>query len=375
MKYFTLIFTVILFSNMAQSQQKGDTYELLWKKVQKLENEALTKSALDVVHLIAEKAKKENNSPQTVKALLYASKYALTLEEDAQLKIINDFKSGIEKAGFPTKNVLESYLANLYWQYFQQNRYQFYNRTNTESKIDSTDFRTWDLTTLFEEISVHFDNSLKNQESLQKEAINDFQEVLQDQKGSEIYRPTLFDLLAHSALDFYKTSENNITRPADKFEIDNPDLLCEAKEFYKQNIETQDKTSSQSKALQIYQQLVGFHSSNNNLDALVEVDIERLDFVHQNAIFTNKDQQLLEVLKNSAEGLKQSVVSALYNYEIAALYNQLGNSYHPKTNTEQQWKQKEAIELCESVILEFPKSRGADKCKSLKSNILSKPCN
>ncbi|MGB5666153.1 MAG: MG2 domain-containing protein, partial [Maribacter sp.] len=372
MKYFALIFTVILFSNMAQSQQKGDTYEVLWKKVQKLENEALTKSALDVVNHIAEKAKKENNSPQIVKALLYASKYALTLEEDAQLKIINDFKSGIEKAGFPTKNVLESYLAILYWQYFQQNRYQFYNRTNTESKIDSTDFRTWDLTTLFEEISVHFDNSLKNEEALQKVAIDDLQEVLQDQKGSEIYRPTLFDLLAHTALDFYKTSENNITRPADKFEIDNPDLLCEVKEFYKQNIETKDKTSLQSKALQIYQQLVGFHTSNNNLDALVEVDIERLNFVHQNATFTKKDEQFLEVLKNSAEGLKQREVSALYNYEIAALYNQLGNSYHPKTNTEQQWKQKEAIELCESVILEFPKSRGADKCKSLKSNILSK---
>ena len=70
--------------------------------------------------------------------------------------------TSIAKSTFPTKNILESYLANLYWQYFQQNRYQFYNRTKTEIKVDSIDFRTWDLTTLFNEISIHFNASLQN---------------------------------------------------------------------------------------------------------------------------------------------------------------------------------------------------------------------
>ena len=151
---------------MAQSQKNNDSFEVLWKQVEKLENDALTKSALKVVTSISEKAKKEKNSPQIVKALLYTSKYVMTLEEDAQLKIATDFKQEIDKAEFPTKNVLESYLANLYWQFFQQNRYQFYNRTKTEVKVDSVDFRTWDLTTLFKEITVHFDASLENEAEL-----------------------------------------------------------------------------------------------------------------------------------------------------------------------------------------------------------------
>ena len=204
MKYLTLILTVILFSNMAQSQISNESYEVLWKSVQKFEKEALTKSALSVVQKISEKAKKEQNSAQIVKSLLYTSKYALTLEEDAELKIINDLKQEIEIAESPTKNVLESYLAILYWQYFQQNRYQFYNRTNTEIKIDTVDFRTWDLTTLFEEINIHFSNSLVNPMMLQNVKVDDFKAILQSQKGSGNYRPTLFDCWPMRPLLFIK---------------------------------------------------------------------------------------------------------------------------------------------------------------------------
>ena len=91
MKHLVTILTIILFSNMAQAQKNNDSFETLWKQVQKLENEALTKSALKVVTTISNKAKKEKNSAQIVKALLYSSKYAMTLEEDSQLKIITDF--------------------------------------------------------------------------------------------------------------------------------------------------------------------------------------------------------------------------------------------------------------------------------------------
>ncbi len=362
---------LILTVTMGHGQKPKDSYEALWKKVQQLENDALTKSALKEVQKISEKAKLEKNSAQIVKALLYTSKYALTLEEDAQLNIVNDFRSEIEKAKFPTKNVLESYLANLYWQYFQQNRYQFYDRTKTETKVNPEDFRTWDLTTLFHEISSHFEASLKNKEGLQKTGLEDFKEILTDQTGSEIYRPTLFDVLAHTALQFYKTDENNITRPADKFEIADPEILCEAYIYTQKQIDSQDRTSLQAKALTMYQELLKFHFPDPKLDALVDVDIERLNFIHQKAVFANKDEIYLEVLQNSAENLKQHEVSALYTYEIVRLYRQQGSTYSPKTAGDNRWKQKEALQLCEAIIAQFPDSRGADKCKALKSQILA----
>ncbi len=356
---------------MTEAQQNNDSYEQLWKQVQKLDNEALTKSALKVVESISAKAKKEKNSPQIIKALLYSSKYALTLEEDAQLKIMSDFKLEIEKAEFPTKNVLESYMANMYWQFFQNNRYQFYNRTKTETKVDSVDFRTWDLTTLFHEIDIHFEKSLENEDKLKSVLASEFAIILNEQPNSKDYRPTLFDLLAHTALEFYKTSENNITRPADKFEIDDPEILCEAGNFLDLEIATGDKTSLQAKALKIYQKLLWQHLPSARPYRFAEVDIERLLFIYQNATFANKESYFLEVLQNSMDAGKGGLASTLYAYEIAALYQQMGQTYSPKGNKEHRWKLKEAVELCDEVIKTVPDSRGAEKCKALKSQILS----
>ncbi len=107
------------------------------------------------------------------------------------------------------------------------------------------------------------------------------------------------------------------------------------------------------------------------MDALVDADIERLDYIHENAVFPNKDELYLEVLQHSSENLKQHEISALYTYEIARLYHTQGNGYDPKTKKENRWKQREALELCESIIARFPDSRGAEKCKALKSQILA----
>ena len=119
--------------------------------------------------------------------------------------VINDFKTEIAQSEFPTTNILESLLANLYWQYFQENRHTFYNRTKTEEKVDTVDFRTWDLQTLFEEIHLHFKNSLKSGLMLQQEDLKQYNVLLQVAAESKIYRPTLYDFLAHTALEFYKT--------------------------------------------------------------------------------------------------------------------------------------------------------------------------
>lgn len=368
-KIFTIL-TIILFSQMAQSQKNKDAYKVLWQQVKELENEALTKSALKIVSTISAKAKKEKNSPQIVKTLLYSSKYAMTLEEGAQLKIIYDFKAEIEKAEFPTKNVLQNYLAGLYWQYFQQNRYQFYNRTKTEAKVDSTDFRTWDLTTLFREVSIYYDASLENEDDLKQTPVSEFYTILNRSSYSEDYRPTLFDLLAHTALGFYKSSENNITGPANKFEINDSELLCNGNAFINKNITTTDDTSLQAKALSVYQKLLALHSTATKPYTYAEVDIERLQFIYQNATFENKAQQYHEVLQNAAEATKGSPASGLYKSEIAALLQLQGNTYQAKVNEEHRWKLKEALEICELIIKELPESRGAEKSKALKSQIL-----
>ncbi|PIA81142.1 alpha-2-macroglobulin [Gaetbulibacter sp. 4G1] len=367
MKRTLSILMIILFSNLTLSQNPD--YKMLWDKVEKLEVEGLPKSALKIVEDISVKAKKDKNHPQLIKTMLFKSKFALVLEEDAQLKIINSFNSEIEQSSFPTKNILENILANLYWQYFNQNRWQFYNRTKTSEKVDSNDFRTWDLQTLFSEIHIHYKKSLQNGLMLQLEPLSNYKVLLNEQKGSKIYRPTLFDFLSHNALLFYKSNETHITKPAYKFEIDNPDFLGDANTFSNLNLESKDSTSLQLNALKIYQALTQFHLKDESPLALADVNINRLKFVNQHATFSNKQTILLNALKSESEQLKSHEVSGLYDYEIASIYYQQGLEYQPKNKEENRWKAKEAIDICNTVITKFPKSKGAEMCAILKQQM------
>ncbi|WP_240923738.1 carboxypeptidase-like regulatory domain-containing protein [Mangrovimonas sp. CR14] len=367
MKPLAITFLISLMTLTGFSQT--DPYLKLWKQVESYELDNLPKSALKAVNDIATLAKKEGNKPQEIKTLIYKSKFALILEEDAQLKVIQDFKSEIHQAEAPTKNLLENMLATMYWQYFQQNRWKIYNRTETTQKVDSVDFRTWDLNTLFKEIQKHFQASLEPSDVLKETPIETFKLLLTEQKDSKIYRPTLYDLLAHNALEFYKTDESSITKPDEAFEIDNDRFLCPADEFSSLNITSTDSTSLPLKALKLYQDLIQFHQTDTQADALVDVDIERLNFVESYASFPDKQDILIRTLKESQDNYSGQAVSTLYGFEEAQQYYYQGQGYQPRTQEENRWKVKKAYDLCEQLIKNFPESIGAEKCEVLQSYI------
>lgn len=364
-----IILIIICISNLYIMKGQND-YQSDWKKVEAFNQEGLPKSALEVVETIYGNAKKENNDNQVIKALLHKAKYMLTLEENAQLTIIKNLKSDIDASKFPKRNILESILANLYWQYFQQNRWKFYNRTQTSEKVDSEDFRTWDLETLFAETHLYYQKSLKNGVLAQQTNLNTFDQILQTSSDSKKYRPTLYDFLVHNALDFYKTSETNITKPSYAFTINDKKHLQEHTVFSSLKIETKDSLSLQFNALKLFQDLIKFHVRDKAPDALIEVNIERIKFVSENAVFGDKKTVLLECLLSEKKKFATLSASALYDYEVANLYKEYASTYIPEENEMHRWKLKEALEICDATIKKFPDSRGANQCKALKSEIL-----
>ena len=372
MKYYLTLFMLIYFAHFSDAQD--NFYKQQWIEVAKLEKDGLTKSASKLVDNIYDRTKSEDNTTQNLKCLLYQSKYIQILEEDAQLTIVNNFKSEIKNSNTVTKHILENTLANLYWQYFKQNRYQFYNRTKTDKKVND-DFRTWDLETLFAEIHTYYQSSLQNGLLLQQESLNTFDEIIIEVENSKIYRPTLFDFLSHNALEFYKTDENSITKPAYKFQIDNPAFIADSEVFIDLEIASKDSVNLQLNALKIYQNLLKFHRKDKISEAFVSADIERLKFVKQHAIFNDVEKQLIKTLQANADELKGNALSGLYKFEIANLLFDQGIKYNAsikndKVNDGLRWKLKEALSICEAVITDFPESDGATKCKILKHKIL-----
>jgi uncharacterized protein YfaS (alpha-2-macroglobulin family) len=363
---------IILFSIFSNAQSN---YLDLWEKVQKFEEESLPKSALKEVETIYNLAKNSKNSTQIIKCVLYKSKYALILEEDAQLKIIKDIKKEISTAKAPEKNILETIIANLYWQYFQQNRWRFYNRTNTANKVDNDDFRTWDLHTIFTEIDTHFQNALQDALFLQQVDLTTFNVLLHLQEGSKKYRPTVYDFIANKALDFYKTGESNLAQPEYKFEIDDPDFLDDNKAFIKADINSKDTFSQKLQALKIYRHLTFFHLRDQDVSALVDVTLNRLDFVRQNARFDNEETIYLETLKKLQKTYRKHEISTEIDYKIASYYHNLANQYVVNTNETHRFKMIDALKVCQLAQSKFPNSNGAKKCINLVTQIKSPSLN
>ncbi|QIE60359.1 alpha-2-macroglobulin [Rasiella rasia] len=364
-----LYLLLALIFSMTHLNAQNTNYDDLWTAVEKLEIADTPKSALEIVSQIEAKAKAEKNKAQLIKTLLFKSKFALILEENAQLKVVNDFKAEISKNQAPVKNVLQNMLAKLYWDYFSQNRYKFYQRTQTENKVDKTDFRTWDLQTLFAEISFYYQESLNNKDILRTTTTAAFEPILSTYEDTQTLRPTLYDFLAHNALAFFKTSENAITKPTDTFEITDSWYLGDAKQFQKRTLASKDSTSLQLKALQVYQELLQFHSNSNNDIALASVDIERLSFVYAHGRMTAKEDAYLSALNIGKNNVNIPYAKALYNFQIAQhTYNQ-GQTYSATENKDQRWAYKQALTICEELIKNFPDTYIASKAETLKLTI------
>lgn len=347
---------------------KGSTYEKEWAKVDSLAKKGLNKSALEVVNGIYEKAKTENNASQFVKAIIHRMKFEQYMEEYSLVKALNRLNEEAKEAKFPVKPILHSIIAESYWNYYEQNRWDFYERSTTVN-FENDDITTWDLKTIFDQVIKNYQLSLSAADSLKRTPLNIYDDILVKYSGSRKFRPTLYDFLAHRAVDFYMNEEPDITRPAYKFELNSESYFWNSNDFAKINIESKDTMSLKFYAIKTLQDLVAFHQKDEDPKALIDVDLKRLKFVRQRLISEIKDSLYLTALQDLEKRFSNNPSSAEVNYEIAQYYNTLGEKYNPLQSNENKWKKKQALELCEAVIKKYPDSDGAKNCALLKAQL------
>ena len=364
----TSLFILILFlTNQLTMAQTN--YESLWKNITKLENEGKTKDAKDATEIIIIKARSEKNTTQTIKALLYKYRFDMVLEENSELKIVEGLKAEIQLSTGTDKAILQSILAELYFQYFQENSWKFSNRTETDEK-QSDDFRTWDLKTLFKEINTYYIASLENKSLLQQTKLETITPILEMQKGSQVFRPTLYDLLANRAIDYFNNDKSNLAEPSNAFAIDDKKYFAKASEFVSIKLNDSDPNSQDYNALKIFQDLLKFRMNDkSNLDALADADLKRLQFVKEH-YYNKEDNEALyfEALNNIKNEHTTSKVGATINYEIAKYIFEKAN----EKNNNQNFKAIDAIALIDETIAKYPDTEGAKNCAALKQSIVEK---
>ncbi|MBK9098652.1 MAG: hypothetical protein IPM14_11170 [bacterium] len=354
------------------SYQFKDDYKAAWKTVDSLEQQGLTRSALEVVEEIYKAAKKDNNQPQFIKSVFYKLKYGNYIEEDSHVKIVNDVKAEIDSASFPANAILKSILANIYWQYYQNNRWRFQQRTETVN-FDNENFQTWDLSRLIKEITKYFHASLEESDKLKKIPLKEFEDILVYGTTEHSYlRPTLYDLLAHQAIAFFVNDEASVTQPVYKFELKSEDDFSPAEDFVEIVYSTKDSLSLKFYAIQLYQQLIEFHLEDKEKDALIDVDLARLNFVRSQTVNSIKDSLYLNAIVEMEKQFKDVPYSSLISFNIAQYHYNEGLKYDSNGSDNYKWKIKKALEICNSTIEKYPDTFGAGECGWLQNAILQK---
>ncbi|HET6992965.1 MAG TPA: hypothetical protein VFJ43_16655, partial [Bacteroidia bacterium] len=353
---------------------KGSSYEKEWKRVDSLSAKGLYKSALDLSNQITERAKAENNNAQIVKGLMHRFKFSQMFQENSADFAIYDLQNELKTAKYPLAPVLHSMLADLYWEYYQQHRYQFNQRSQTVGfKNDS--INTWDVNHLIDQCVKHYQLSLVQSDSLKRTSPDIYQAVINEGTAPPELRPTLYDFLAWKAYTFYKGEEASINRPLDKFVLDNPEDFSSASKFSTLNISSADTMSLKFYAANIIKDLVAFHLQDPQADALVDDDLDRLIFMHTNSVLPEKDSLYESGLRTLAANYPDDKYTGEVLFRLADYHAALGNKYVPGKDETYKLEKKRAVEICDAVMKKYPGTLGEQECESLRNSILAKSMN
>lgn len=361
-KILLVIFLLTGISSVTMSQSKNE-YAKNWKKVEELEKKGLTKSALQEVLNIYTLAIKDGNDAQQIKSCMYQVKYRNLLDEDSHENNIFFIDTLIAKAKAPAKNILLSMQAEMFWQYLQNNRWKFYDRTKMAEE-KSKDITTWSIDKLYVTISKLYKASLQNESLLKSTKLDGLDAIIIKGENTRQLRPTLFDFLAHRALEFFMNDEDGVIKPAYQFKIDDAYAFADAGDFIKASFKTKDTASLQHKAILLLQNILKFHIADTKPEALLDADLIRLNFVNSNGVMDGKEKLYEDALKNIEQKYPADPAVAQAIYLRGQIYLQRGNGYEPFTKTENQYEIKRAKEIFETIYARFPKSQGGINAKN-----------
>ncbi|MCA8831518.1 alpha-2-macroglobulin family protein [Hymenobacter pini] len=334
-----------------------------WKKIDQLLAKDQTASAAKLLEPLYQQARRQQNTPEHLRTLLYKLRLLEAREEEADVQAIQLVEQDLKTAQFPARPVLHSLLAQLYARYYDNHRYQLYDRTQTKPDTadqSRQDLRTWDAARLGAAVVQHYRASVQDEPRRQQQLKLSTLGYLSHGGSAEgrKLRPTLYDLLAHRAVEGLGNDELYITKPAQQFELTDAALFGPAPEFARLKLTAPlaDSLNGQFHALQVLQQLLAFRLQDaGNPAALADADRLRLEFVHAHATLANNTELYRTALARAAETYKALPISA----ELRVL----------EAGTWEETDPAKAHALAVAAEQQFPKSRGAQQAKALRQRL------
>ena len=354
-------------TTMLKDTNQERFYRRQWNKVDSCLQKNLPKSALEVVEEIIAEARKNKVSGQLAKGLLYKAALRGETTDEGESTFATDLSAAVADADskneLTTASLLRSALAEFYTQYLNRNRWRINQRTATQDS--SADFRAWDVRRFVKTIhtlhfkALYFDESEKAQilKTTPLEAVQMF--LTEPQYAAESLRPTLYDVLAHRALAMLNNTANDLPKPETEFELLDFTALTPAKTFTNAVFAAPDKSDAKYLTIKLYQELTAMHLADASPEALLDVNLSRLQYAKEHIFAEGVDDEYLKSLEQTAEEYSKYALSAEYIHAQAQVW--FGRGDYVK-----------ALERCRDAIRRHPDSYGAGLAKALESQILTK---
>jgi len=314
---------VAILGSMAGAAQAGPR-DAMWNQVNEAIQKGLPKTAIESLDLIYARAMADKAYAEAIKAI--GMKIALEGDIEgnkAEEKILR-LQAQVDQAPPPMRPAMEAILAHWYWQYFQQNRWRFLQRTQT-AQSPGPDLQTWDLARILAEIDRHFRLALADEQTLKATPVSTYDDLLVKGSLPDAYRPTMYDFLAQEALQFYSAGEQGATAAEDTFVLtaDGP-IFAPVAEFLAWQPQSTDPNWPTVKAVRLYQSLLAFHQKDQDKTALLDVDLARLTFGHNQATGEDKDDRYKAGLRRFVEESADHDVCARALHEWAQVLHSQG---------------------------------------------------
>lgn len=351
------------------SKFSSASYRADWAQIDSLENKRLPKSALRIVDEILEKARRDNNPSQLVKSLLHKAKYIEDTDERGRLASIALLESEVKQLLFPAKQVLHSILGDIYQKQLSSSYWRIRNRTALEEENDPGDIDLWTIDQFVRVSTDHYLASLAEKDKLLSIPSELFQDVLREGKEADGLRPTVYDFLAHRAINHFMNDRNYLAQPKESFLLNDSALFANAMEFVQHTFTSSDSLAYKYQALQLFQEVMRAHLQRKDVLALVDVDIKRLQFAKRFSVLEEAEESYLKALEALLDKYTRHSVWGEIAISIADFHHERGVQYSPGETAEYQWELKKAHDFCTQIIKREKDSYAAKRAKALRKSI------
>jgi uncharacterized protein YfaS (alpha-2-macroglobulin family) len=396
MKKFLFLLAILIANLSLNAQKTADAYISEWRLIDSfivIKNTVMAEKQLSQLN---ERALRENNATQIVKTTLFKTvyQYAKLNNSDPNLKsiipllppksdisnptstegylsAINDLREIMEASKFPEKRIFQSLLAEIYRGFLSKNTNHVVSKD--VRGLSKNDLRTLSKDSIYA-LSTKWYIESATDDKTKTIPITEFDALTRPNSvNDDVFRPNLYDFLAHRALDGLSISPQNYGiyyRFQTQFSYGLNRLLVETDSFLRLkpedllDIEAQKRLDSLDNvlwAIRILQNLTRFHCNDSTKFAQTDSELRRLaqfnfkDNYAQKYVYLPRLQQLAAELKNDPSVI--GVIEHLsHYYEINGFgYNQNAYDYNPNSNNyEHRYFPKKAYDLCRDAVEKFP---------------------